>query len=114
MTCPGHNNHSSEQHRVLIVDDDPLALELLEFTLLQFGYDVATASDGQSALDRMRTFSPRFHYFGCRNAGHVGGRAVSVHSPTAIDSFTYFILLTSNSDPDSVLEGLDAGSRRYL
>lgn len=38
--------------RVLVVDDDPMILRLLEMNLQLEGHEVVTATDGQQALDR--------------------------------------------------------------
>jgi DNA-binding response OmpR family regulator len=40
---------------ILVVDDDPANRELLQRRLERQGYQVVVASDGQSALDRLRT-----------------------------------------------------------
>ena len=44
--------HSASLHRgrILLVDDEPLVLEVLEGALSKEGYDVTTASDAQAAL----------------------------------------------------------------
>jgi CheY-like chemotaxis protein len=39
--------------RILLVDDDPLMLEVLRFTLQQAGYEVQTALDGEEALQML-------------------------------------------------------------
>jgi len=44
--------------KILVVDDEPEAVELLEFNLKQAGYAVTTAGDGAEALKRARTQSP--------------------------------------------------------
>src|SRR5262245_62653475 len=49
---------SSNRRRVLVVDDNEDAAEMLAGALLQIGYDVAIAHDGPSALERARTFDP--------------------------------------------------------
>ena len=36
--------------RILLVDDEPLILKGLRFTLEQEGYDILTAADGEEAL----------------------------------------------------------------
>ena len=41
--------------RVLIVDDDEIALELLENTLVEAGYEVESARDGREALNSLRS-----------------------------------------------------------
>ena len=49
---------SSNRRRVLVVDDNEDAAEMLAGALVQIGYDVAIAHDGPSALERARTFEP--------------------------------------------------------
>jgi len=44
--------------KILVVDDEPEAVELLEFNLKQAGYVVSTAGDGAEALKRARTQAP--------------------------------------------------------
>ena len=44
--------------KILVVDDEPEAVELLEFNLKQAGYAVTTAGDGAEALKKARTQSP--------------------------------------------------------
>ncbi|RYD94079.1 MAG: response regulator transcription factor, partial [Sphingobacteriales bacterium] len=49
---------SQQLHRVLVVDDDPDIVELLQYNLEKEGYDVRTAPDGRKALDTARSFAP--------------------------------------------------------
>jgi CheY-like chemotaxis protein len=49
---------SSHRRRVLVVDDNEDAAEMLAGALVQIGYDVAIAHDGPSALERARAFDP--------------------------------------------------------
>src|SRR5580704_12220128 len=44
--------------KVLVVDDEPDALELIKFNLKGAGYDVATAADGEEALKKARQLLP--------------------------------------------------------
>ena len=44
--------------KILVVDDEPDAVELIEFNLKGAGFDVVTADDGTEALKKARTFSP--------------------------------------------------------
>ena len=36
---------------ILLVDDDPVCLELLEGVMRELGYDVETATDGEKAFE---------------------------------------------------------------
>ncbi len=47
-----------EKSRVLVVDDDPDKLALLEFALTTAGYDVRTATDGEEGLGAVSSFQP--------------------------------------------------------
>ncbi len=44
--------------RILVVDDEPEAVELIEFNLKQSGYTVSTAGDGAEALKKARAQVP--------------------------------------------------------
>lgn len=44
--------------KILVVDDEPDALELAGFNLKRAGFDVISASDGAEALRKTREFSP--------------------------------------------------------
>ena len=44
--------------RILVVDDEPDIIELVEFNLKQAGYAVSTATDGAEALKKARTQTP--------------------------------------------------------
>ncbi len=44
--------------RILVVDDEPDALELLDFNLSNAGFDVVTAEDGAEALRKVRETNP--------------------------------------------------------
>ena len=45
--------------KILVVDDEPEAVELIEFNLKQAAFDVLTAADGSEALKKARTSLPR-------------------------------------------------------
>src|SRR5258708_8073310 len=44
--------------KILVVDDEPEAVELVEFNLKQAGYETVTAVDGAEALKRARAALP--------------------------------------------------------
>jgi two-component system phosphate regulon response regulator PhoB len=45
--------------KILVVDDEPEAVELVEFNLRQAGFDVVTADDGADALKKARSCLPQ-------------------------------------------------------
>ena len=52
------NREGKVTTRVLVVDDDPDVLRLLEIKLGRAGFEVLTAHDGEAALDAARKESP--------------------------------------------------------
>jgi DNA-binding response OmpR family regulator len=44
--------------KILVVDDEPDALELIQYNLKAAGYEVVTASDGEEALKKARASHP--------------------------------------------------------
>jgi len=53
MTIAGR---PTQPARVLVADDEPSVLEMLEDFLTAYGYEVATVANGKEALDRLDTF----------------------------------------------------------
>jgi len=51
-------NSNAAKHTILLVDDDANIRRVLETRLTMFGYDVATASDGEEALALFQTVQP--------------------------------------------------------
>jgi two-component system phosphate regulon response regulator PhoB len=49
---------STVRSKILVVDDEPEAVELVEFNLEQAGFAVMTAADGAEALNKARAVSP--------------------------------------------------------
>lgn len=59
MTAPQHEAAATAPAvRVLLIDDEPDMLEVLQVFLETQGYDVATAESGARALERMRREGP--------------------------------------------------------
>lgn len=50
--------NSGDRHKILITDDDPVIIELLQVNLKFEGYDVITAADGLEAVERAARDAP--------------------------------------------------------
>ena len=51
-------SHSAVRQQILVVDDEPEAVELVEFNLKQAGFSVVSAADGAEALKKARGARP--------------------------------------------------------
>jgi two-component system response regulator MprA len=102
----------AEQARILVVDDEPAVQSALSRALTMERYDVAQASDGQEALDRLGAgpfeavildiAMPRVDGLEvCRRLREGGDR-------------TPVLMLTARGEVDDRVAGLDAGADDYL
>ena len=100
--------------KILIVDDEPNLVKLLESRLKSNGYEVISASDGQQGLDRVRQdkpdlvildlMLPKLHgYEVCKQL-----RADSVHKDIPI------VMLTASGKAGDIQEGLNQGANAYI
>ncbi|MBW3543543.1 MAG: response regulator transcription factor, partial [Planctomycetes bacterium] len=100
--------------RILIADDDEIALELLEHTLASEGYDVTCAHDGAEALELLRTGQFRM-VISDWEMPHLSGlelcRAVRERRGSG---YVFVILVTAHREAGDVVAGLEAGADDFL
>jgi DNA-binding NtrC family response regulator len=93
----------SSLFRVLVVDDEPQILQLLEGRLKRKGYDVETASSGDDALNRLKTFDAHAVVTDLRMPGMDGLSLVSkTKRPT--------LLITGHGDKESAIKAVESGA----
>lgn len=100
--------------RVLIVEDDRDALEMLENALVYFGYEVTTANDGLEARELIRHGAFRLIISDWVMPGMNGLELCQYVRQRAASEYTYFILLTARAGTDHLVDGLRAGADEFL
>jgi putative two-component system response regulator len=100
--------------RILIVDDDDIALELLGDTLRDAGYDVESAVNGREALAALRRSAARI-VISDWDMPEMNGVELS-RQIRASDGrgYVYVMLLTSHESPQKVVEGMSAGADDFI
>ncbi|MFD8247582.1 response regulator transcription factor [Nocardia sp. NPDC059691] len=98
--------------RVLIVDDEPMIIELLAVSLRFQGFEVATALSGTEALDRVRTFRPDALVVDVMMPGMDGFGMLRRLRADGVDAPVLF--LTARDDVDDKLTGLTLGADDYV
>ncbi|WP_446224157.1 response regulator transcription factor [Nocardia sp. IBHARD005] len=98
--------------RVLVVDDEPMIVELLAVSLRYQGFEVATAADGAQALDRARTFRPQALIVDVMMPGMDGFGLLPRLRADGIDAPVLF--LTARDDMDDKITGLTLGADDYV
>jgi putative two-component system response regulator len=100
--------------RVLIVDDDEIALELLSATIASAGYEVSTARDGCEALETLRTGVFRVVITDWEMPNMDGIELCHKIRERQSSSYVYVILVTSREGAHNVVEGLDSGADDFI
>lgn len=100
--------------KILVVDDEPDAVELVGFNLKAAGYDVATAADGEEALRKARALVPDLIVLDWM-LPEVEGLEVCklLRRDTATASIPILMLTAKAAEIDRVL-GLEMGADDYV
>ena len=97
--------------KILVVDDEPPMVELVRGYLAREGWEVLTASDGNEALETVRTRHPDVVVLDVMLPG-IDGVEVCRRIRTFSDA--YVVMLTARSEEVDKLIGLAVGADDYL
>jgi adenylate cyclase len=100
--------------RILVVDDNPANLEILETRLLSQGYEVISAVDGDGALIAARTQTPDLILLDVMMPGKNGIQVCRELKAENGLPFMPIILVTAKTGADDIVAGLDAGGDEYI
>lgn len=96
---------------IMVVDDEPRLVSLVEAYLLQEGFDVVTAGDGQEALALTRKEEPALIILDVMMPDMDGYEFMRHHRR---DQETPIILLTAKVEDDDKIIGLELGADDYV
>ena len=99
---------------ILVVDDVPDNVDILQMRLEAQGYEVATAGDGVEALEKIRELLPDLVLLDVMMPRLDGIETVKRLKTDASLPFIPVILVTAKADARDVLEGLESGGDDYL
>ncbi|HEY5982286.1 MAG TPA: response regulator transcription factor [Anaerolineales bacterium] len=97
--------------RILVVDDEPSIVRLVDAYLKPEGYEVLTASDGPSGLKAARAFKPDVLVLDIMLPGMDG---LELLQQLRRESQAYVILLTARTEEIDKLVGLSVGADDYV
>ncbi len=100
--------------KVLIADDDPVTLQLLDRSLTRNGYEVVRATDGQEALREISRHDIQL-VISDWEMPHVSGLELCERVRAAtISGYVYIILLTGRGSTEDAIRGLQAGADDFV
>jgi adenylate cyclase len=100
--------------RILIVDDNPTNVKVLQTRLAAEGYEVLTAADGEEGLAAARQHTPDLILLDVMMPKLDGFEVCRQLRADAAFPFTPIIMVTAMADSKDVIAGLEAGGDEYL
>ncbi len=100
--------------KILIADDEPDILEILQFNLLQEGYEVVTAKTGDDAIEKAKKHNPDLIILDVMMPGKTGIEVCNLLRLMPEFKKTLIVFLTAMSDEVTEIKGLETGADDYL
>lgn len=100
--------------KILVVEDDPVVRELIEFKLSSAGHDVHLEADGQAGLDAAKARKPDLIILDWMMPKLTGIQVCEAIRADATIADTAVLLLTARAQESDVEAGFAAGANDYL
>ncbi len=104
----------SNSKKILIADDEPDILEILQFNLEAEGYEVSTAKNGVQAIEKAKATIPDLIILDIMMPGKNGIEVCHYLRMLPAFNNTLIIFLTAMSDDSTEVKGLESGADDYL
>ena len=100
--------------KILIADDEPDILEIVQYNLAREGYQVVAAKDGDEALLKARAEHPDLIILDIMMPKKNGVEVCEILRTQPIFKDTLIIFLTALNDESSHIKGLESGADDYV
>lgn len=104
----------SKGKKILIADDEPDILEIIQYNLTREGYDVITAKDGDDALVKAKSSQPQLIVLDIMMPKKNGVEVCEILRAQPAFKDTLIIFLTALNDESSQIKGLETGADDYV
>ncbi|MDB5000920.1 MAG: DNA-binding response regulator [Mucilaginibacter sp.] len=105
---------SSSKQKILIVDDEPDILELIEYNLKKEGYQVYSARNGQEAVAEAKRTQPDLIVLDIMMPKMDGIEACRIMRTMPEFKNTFMVFLTARSEEYSEIAGFNVGADDYI
>jgi CheY-like chemotaxis protein len=99
---------------ILVADDDPDVLRLVERRLARRGYEVRTATDGRAALEEVRRTLPDAVVLDNVMPSMTGAQACAALKADPGTARIPVVLLSAHAAERDIVAGFDSGAEEYL
>ncbi|MGE5106695.1 MAG: response regulator transcription factor [Sphingobacteriales bacterium] len=104
----------NKARKILVADDEPDILEILNYNLINEGYTVITAKNGNEALDKAKQYNPELIILDIMMPGKNGIEVCKILRAQPAFKDTLIIFLTALSDEGTQVKGLEEGADDYV
>src|SRR5436190_2631113 len=104
----------NKSRKVLIADDEPDILEILKYNLVEQGYEVVTAKDGDEALEKARRTMPDLVILDVMMPRKTGVEVCQIMRTQPAFKETLIMFLTAVNDEGTQIKGLETGADDYV
>lgn len=101
-------------HTILIADDEPDIVEIIEYNLVREGYEVYTAKDGDDALEKAKKIKPDLIILDIMMPKKTGVEVCEILRAQPGFNKTLILFLTALNDESSQMKGFDTGGDDYV
>ena len=100
--------------KILIADDEPDILEIIQFNLAVEGFEVITAKNGDEAIELAKKLLPDLIILDVMMPGKTGIETCNILRAQPAFKETLIIFLSALSDEGTEIRGLESGADDYL
>ena len=100
--------------RILVADDEPDIVEIVQYNLAREGYEVVTAKDGDDALTKAKSQKPDLIILDIMMPKRTGVEVCEILRSQPAYKDTLIVFLTALSDEGSHVKGLEMGGDDYV
>ncbi|MBC7888921.1 MAG: response regulator transcription factor [Ferruginibacter sp.] len=100
--------------KILIADDEPDILEIIQFNLQAEGYEVITAKNGDEAIEEAKKHKPDLIILDIMMPGKNGIDVCNILRMQPAFKETLIVFLSALSDEGTEIRGLEMGADDYL
>jgi two-component system alkaline phosphatase synthesis response regulator PhoP len=100
--------------KILIADDEPDILEIIQFNLQAEGYQVLTAKNGTDAIEKAKFYQPDLIILDIMMPEKSGIEVCKILRLQPAFSHTIIIFLTALSDETTEVKGLETGADDFI
>lgn len=99
--------------RILVVDDEPINIKLIELKLKKEGYDIVPANDGKEGIEKIVTHQPDLIITDLMMP-YVNGMDIIHYVRNVLHKDLPIVVLTAIEDEEVLLQAFEKGANDYL